>query len=192
MVTKGAIIFDRVREIDGWEAKLKKNPQLFKGIIRNLKNICIREIKIFDEKGNDITKQAVIQGESDSGGFLNLDRITDNNTKEACVSKSPVIDKPQQGWISLSFPEKQNVKKIEIYHGMKNDCAIVSIAKDFVLQYNNGSGWSNIPGMAIKDNDKEVTDHEFPAVSTTGIKILINDQTDLYDFSKYPFSIENP
>ena len=168
-----------------------RNPQELKGFIPNLKDICLREVKIFDGKDKNIAKEAVIYGESDGGGFKNLDVLTDNNLEKACSSNYPMIDKAQTGFISFSFNEIQKLKKIEIYHGRKNGCAFVSIPKQYQLQYNNGNGWANIPGTEVKNNAKDMTIHEFPEISASAIKICVKDQSDLYDYRGFPFSIDN-
>jgi hypothetical protein len=168
-----------------------KDPQNLKGIIPNIKDICIREVKILDDKNANISKNAVIYGESSGGGFKNLEALTDGDLENACSSNYPVIDKAQTGFISFTFLEKHKIKSIEIHHGRKNGCAMVSIPKDFNIQYHNGSGWANFPDAETKNNKSETTTHELPEISTSAIRISVNEQSDLYDYRCFPFSVDN-
>lgn len=168
-----------------------RNSQALKGFIPNLKQICVREVQIFNTDQENIAPGAILYGESDGGGFRNMERLTDGKDDLACSSIYPVIDKSQAGLLSFSFPEKRRIRKVAIAHGIKNGAAMASVAKDYQLQYYNGHGWVNLPDAGIKNNEKETTTHEFPAVETTAIRICFWDQSDLYDFRVFPFSIDN-
>ncbi|HEX8288578.1 MAG TPA: discoidin domain-containing protein [Pyrinomonadaceae bacterium] len=45
---------------------------------------------------------------------------------------------------------------------------------DFEVQYWNGSSFTNVPGGSITNNNKVITRVTFPAITTTAVRILIN------------------
>lgn len=171
------------------------SPERLKGIIPYLGKICVREIQIFDASGKEISGNAVAYGECDGGGFDYPTRINDGDISadKACSSNYPAIDKKQSGWLSLNFDKSPvSISKIIIYHGAQNGPSVAYTAKDFKLQYWNGKKWIDIPGTETKGNLNEKTEHAFTPVDTTKIRLLIDDENGLYDYTKFPFTIENP
>ncbi|MFA6931443.1 MAG: hypothetical protein WCT05_14050 [Lentisphaeria bacterium] len=172
-------------------APSKKADQL-QGVIPNLRYICFREIKIFTPDKQNIAPAAVIFSQSQGGGLQNEGCLTDGDLETGTRSHYPCIDQPQSGFISFHFSEQQLIDTLELHHGQRNAVAWVSVASRFRLQYHNEHGWVDIPAMQIKNNQAASTEHRFTPIRTTAVRILVEDQSDLYDYRVFPFSMENP
>ncbi len=168
-----------------------RNPQQLQSYIPNLKDLCFRQIRIFDEQGRNLAPQAALYSESLGGGLQNLSALTDENPETACRSFYPLINLPHTGFVSFTFPENQRICKVEILHGRPNGAALVSLAVEFRLQYSKGGNWLDIPGSHRRENSQPETTHEFPLLDTAALRILVENQSDLYDYRNFPFSMEN-
>lgn len=168
-----------------------RQPERLSGFIPNRRDICFREIRLLTAAGENVAASASVYSESDGGGLLDLQRLTDDDLALAAVSRQAQINRPQAGFVSFSFLQPQTVARVELFHGRRNGAAWVSLAKDYRLQVNRGHGWSDIPGQVVRGNGEAETVHTFTPVPGLAFRVLVEDQSDLYDYRGFPFSMEN-
>lgn len=170
------------------------DPAVLKGIVPLLKRICFREVRVFTPEGVDVTGQAVAYGQCDGGGFDNLPRLVDGDISpdNACSANYPSLDKPQEGWVRLDFGEEKTIGRVVLHHGRRNGSAVAFVSKNFSLQSWDGKVWKDIPDATIKNNVKDCTEHVFTPVKTRMLRVYVRDEGGLYDYTTFPFSIDNP
>ncbi|GEM_PF-4380465 len=169
--------------------------QVFWGF-EKLYQIAFREVEIYDEKGENIAREAKVSSLKDymvkedyeeftlPGKTEGLEYLTDGRKDKAATYTEGKFY-PVEGWFAFIFSSPRKISKVILYHGIKIKGKIngipvkfINIAEDFVLQYLDNKGiWKDIPGTRIKDNRSPITKLEFSPLETRGLRVYVFSQT---------------
>lgn len=109
--------------------------------------VIVREIEILDQNGKDITKNIEIS--NPGAAMLNeLKHLTDGDVNSFCYTSAQ--PKSFEAQVALKFRERARIKEIKISHGYnrcENDQNPIYCLSSFNIQYWDGSGYRNLPGM---------------------------------------------
>jgi hypothetical protein len=93
-------------------------------------------------------------------------------------------------WLQIDFNSNRTINEIDVY-AVKDDFnstaeptvnttfSVYGIT-NFVVEYWNGSGWATVPNGNITNNNKVVTKISFSAITTTKIRIVVNNAQATY------------
>jgi len=100
-----------------------------------------------------------------------------------------VSDARLPGWVELAWSEPQTLGAVRIITGQAGDFEPSTPIRDFVLQYHDGDGWSDIPETKTTDNGEFDWHATFPAVTTRRVRLLVTatpgDLTRIWEIELY-------
>lgn len=91
--------------------------------------------------------------------------------------------------MELARSEPQTLGAVRIITGQAGDFEPSTPIRDFVLQYHDGDGWSDIPETKTTDNGEFDWHATFPAVTTRRVRLLVTatpgDLTRIWEIELY-------
>jgi hypothetical protein len=113
----------------------------------------------------------------------NLDRLNDlslgNNTDDDAAATDPPQRSPQKAWFGVDFEKEQEISRIVVYPACYlspekiKKSKLTYVASHYVLQYWEQQGWKDIAGTEVRDNALTRVSHEFEAIKTSKVRVLI-------------------
>jgi hypothetical protein len=73
-------------------------------------------------------------------------------------------------WVELTFPQPVEINALRLISGQSGGATPI---QDFVLQYRNGSTWTDIGGTKTESNDNPDIAKRFPTVTSSEFRLVI-------------------
>jgi hypothetical protein len=82
---------------------------------------------------------------------------------------------PVRAWFGVNWPTPRTVGRVIAYPGFESRGPRTHrfLALDYVFQVWDGAAWRDLPGTRVTGNPKLRLEHRFPAVRTTGLRLVI-------------------
>ncbi|MBR2365501.1 MAG: hypothetical protein IKA79_09895 [Lentisphaeria bacterium] len=144
--------------------------------------LMVREIKIMDDAGNDITAKGVLSAKAENATLRYPERVTDKDLSAQSCSYTypPQRGKDQKGWYDFSFTVPVKISSVRISSGrprVEEGDEYINLASKYAIYAEKGSGWELIDGTETDSNTNPEVVIQFAPVRTKKLRIAINGQT---------------
>lgn len=146
--------------------------------------LMVREIKLMDQKGADITKKAKLSAGAEKAQLRYMQRVTDKDLSPQSCSYTypPLRGKDQKGWYDFSFSTPVEISSVLLSSGrprVEEGEEYINVASKYALYAEKNGKFQLIKGTQISGN----TDPEklifFTPVKTKKLRVAVLGQTSL-------------
>lgn len=146
--------------------------------------LMVREIRLLDEKGKDITQKAQLSAKAENAALRYPERVTDKDfSPQSCsYTYPPRRGKDQKGWFDFSFSSPVRLSSVQISSGrprVADGEEYINLASKYAIYTWQGNAWQLVPGTEKNSNVQPEVQIKFAPLTTKKLRVAINGQTTL-------------
>lgn len=146
--------------------------------------LMMREIRIFDKNGKNITEDARLSAGADKAELRFPERIMDGDlSAQSCAyTYPPRRGEDQRGWFDFEFPATEEISSVVVHSGrprIDEGEEYINLASSFSVLAEEAGSWREIPGALIKNNNQPEYTVTFSPIKTQKLRVLVHGQTTL-------------
>jgi hypothetical protein len=119
-----------------------------------------------------LSARLAVSGTHASGRYP-ASRVNDGRADTTDNASRWVSNEAESHWVELAWPAARTISAARIVSGYRQGAEVVGAIRDFVLQYDAGGTWKDVPGTKTSGNNSSDRSLRFGPVSASRVRLLI-------------------